>query len=69
MPSMTPSPTQRKTRCILQNPCNLNVFKRHTTANNLHPAPEPQATALGHINHGLLDRLASKMDRLETLKD
>ena len=68
MPSTTQSSAQRNTRYILQDPCNLNVFKRHTAATTMRMAPEPQAAALELISHGLLDRLTSKMDRLELLK-
>jgi len=73
MPSTAPRSTQSNTRYILQDPCNMNVFKRHTTATTtLRPARERQAPAsalaLELINHGLLERLASKMDRLELLK-
>jgi hypothetical protein len=71
MPSTAPRSTQRSTRYILQDPCNLNIFKRHTSATIMRPAlaRERQAPALEHISHGLLERLASKMDRLELLKD
>lgn len=72
MPSTTQRSTQRNTKYILQDPCNLNIFKRHTAATTMRPAPalarEPQAPALEHISHGLLERLVSKMDRLELLK-
>jgi hypothetical protein len=71
MPLTAPNSIQRKPRYILQDPCNINVFKRHTVTHypRAHLAQKPQAVSLDIVDESLLNRLVEKMERLELLKD